>query len=62
MSDKASDWRLEDICPECGEVHCGFVKNLFAERLTHLDARPDHVRRAEVEMWRENEKHERARI
>ena len=30
--------------------------------LTHLDARPDHVRRAEAEMWRENEKQESARI
>ena len=30
--------------------------------LTHLDARPDHVRRAEAEVWRENEAHERARI
>jgi hypothetical protein len=28
----------------------------------HLDARPDHVRRAEAEMWRENEKPERERI
>jgi hypothetical protein len=28
----------------------------------HLDARPDHVRRAEDAAWRENEKQERARI
>ena len=28
----------------------------------HLDARPDHVRRAEDEAWREHEKQERARI
>jgi hypothetical protein len=31
-------------------------------RLRHLDARPDHVRRAEDAAWRENEKQERARI
>ena len=29
---------------------------------THLDARPDRVRRAEAKMWRENERQERARI
>jgi hypothetical protein len=32
------------------------------DMLRHLDVRPDHVRRAEAEMWRDNEKQERARI
>ena len=33
-----------------------------AGRPTHIDARPDHVRRAEDAVWKANEAHERARI
>jgi hypothetical protein len=43
----------------CTDVH---LDRIEARRLRHLDARPDHVRRAEDAAWRENEAHERARI
>jgi hypothetical protein len=43
----------------CTDVH---LDRIEAGRLTHLDARPDHVRRAEDAAWREHEKQERARI
>jgi hypothetical protein len=43
----------------CTDAH---LERIEAGRLAHLDARPDHVRRAEDAAWRENEKQERARI
>ena len=48
---------LNGLCPMCYETGGGVL-----HRLTHIDARPDHVRRAEDAAWRENEAHERARI
>ena len=45
-----------------GELKTTAGATVYDARLPHLDARPDHVRRAEAEMWRENEAQERARI
>jgi len=63
----------DPVCADCGadlnqmgrcENGCtdAHLERIEAGRLTHLDARPDHLRRAEGEAWRENEAHERARI
>jgi hypothetical protein len=59
-ADCGSDLDGEGRCERgCTDAH---LERIAAGRLRHLDARPDHVRRVDAEVWRENEKQERARI
>jgi len=62
QGDRKSGWLELDWCGNAiGWVPDG-TEILANNPLTHLDARPDHVRRAEDAAWREHEKQERARI